>query len=537
MIINHNIAALNTYNKLTANNAATQKSLGKLSSGLRINTAADDAAGLSISEKMRGQIRGLDQASRNAMDGISLVQTAEGALNETHSILQRMRELSVQSATDTNTSNDRAEIQKEIDQLAIEITRIANDTEFNTQKLLNGAVTASNMGETTFHIGANSGQSVSVGITAMDAKSLGISRDIVASATGTADTGTANIASSAFAGEFGTGIVDGAVLSFNYDAAVVPVSAVAAEWNSGAVAVADDATETFVFNGVTVSITKAAAGAAASVTGANAVSVGVVNGANADTTATAIISALNTYKASGAPANDALDNFTFGGDGTGITITGTLADGDANNALAITGNAVAGAAGPSVNGVDAVAARAARVTISSTVGHTQTVNVAGTATSLAVTTGNFKGMTLNLATDVATDLDGAATLTLAATSELASAAQFAGGALTDNAVTKAGLDVSTRAFANDAIGIIDNAISTVSSERAKLGSVQNRLEYTINNLKTTSENLTSSESQIRDVDMAKEMMAFTKNNIISQAAQAMLAQANMMPQGVLQLLQ
>jgi Flagellin and related hook-associated proteins len=138
MRINHNIAALNTYNKLSANTAATSKSLEKLSSGLKINRAGDNAAGLAISEKMRGQISGLNTASTNANDGISLIQTAEGALNETHSILQRMRELAVQSSNDTNTDADRGEIQKEINQLTKEIDRISSDTEFNTQKLLNG---------------------------------------------------------------------------------------------------------------------------------------------------------------------------------------------------------------------------------------------------------------------------------------------------------------------------------------------------------------------------------------------------------------
>ncbi|MDD4122153.1 MAG: hypothetical protein PHE94_04655, partial [Eubacteriales bacterium] len=148
MRINHNIAALNTYRQLSANNSSTQKSLEKLSSGLRINRAGDDAAGLAISEKMRGQIRGLNQASSNANDGISLIQTAEGALNETQSILQRMRELAVQSSNDTNTAEDRTEIQKEIDQLTQEIDRIGNSTEFNTKKLLNGgaAVSASKSG-------------------------------------------------------------------------------------------------------------------------------------------------------------------------------------------------------------------------------------------------------------------------------------------------------------------------------------------------------------------------------------------------------
>jgi len=184
MRINHNIAALNTYRQLSANNVNSGKSLEKLSSGLRINRAGDDAAGLAISEKMRGQIRGLDQASRNAQDGISLIQTAEGALNETHSILQRMRELAVQSATDTNTADDRAKIQAEVDQLAKEITRISNTTEFNTKNLLAGGL------KTTLHIGANQGQNVDMSITAMDAYTLGVAGSQVVAGAFAAGTGT-----------------------------------------------------------------------------------------------------------------------------------------------------------------------------------------------------------------------------------------------------------------------------------------------------------------------------------------------------------
>jgi flagellin len=272
MRINHNIAAYNTHRQLTFNNANASKNIEKLSSGFRINRAGDDAAGLAISEKMRGQIRGLEQASRNAQDGISLIQTAEGALNETHSILQRMRELAVQSANDTNTATDRQNLQAEIDQLSAEIDRIAQNTEFNTSKLLDG----SNAAGWKFQIGANKGQSITLTINDMQAAALGV----------------------------------------------------------------------------------------------------------------------------GLP-----------------------------------------------------------------------------------------------------------------------------------------LDISTnQAAADTAIQTISNAIDTVSTERANLGAVQNRLEHTINNLGTSAENLTAAESRIRDVDMAKEMMEFTKNNILTQAAQAMLAQANQQPQGVLQLL-
>ncbi|KYD11755.1 flagellin N-terminal helical domain-containing protein [Caldibacillus debilis] len=271
MRINHNISALNTYRQLSFNNTQTAKNLEKLSSGYRINRAGDDAAGLAISEKMRGQIRGLEMATKNAQDGISLIQTAEGALNETHAILQRIRELAVQAANDTNTDNDRAELQKEVDQLLQEIDRIANTTQFNTKNLLDGSLSGSGL---IFHIGANQDQNVTLTISSMRASGLGVS----------------------------------------------------------------------------------------------------------------------------------------------------------------------------------------------------------------------------------------------------------------------GIDISSQSGANNAITTIDNAIDTVSSERAKLGAMQNRLEHTINNLGAAAENLTAAESRIRDVDMAKEMMEFTKNSILTQAAQAMLAQANQLPQGVLQLL-
>jgi flagellin len=275
MRIQHNINALNSLRQLGMNNTNTGKNIEKLSSGYRINRAGDDAAGLAISEKMRSQIRGLDMAAKNADDGISMIQTAEGGLNETHAILQRMRELAVQSASDTNTGIDRGELEKENQALIAEIDRISKDTEFNTQKLLNGKGGATTNGAFTLQIGANKEQELTVTFANMSADSIG----------------------------------------------VIDVS---------------------------------------------------------------------------------------------------LAD---------------------------------------------------------------------------------------------------------------------RSKASEAIETIDAAIKSVSDERANMGAVQNRLEHTINNLNVTSENLTAAESRIRDVDMAKEMMTYTKNNILTQAAQAMLAQANMQPQGVLQLLQ
>ena len=354
MIINHNIAALNTYRQLGSANKAQSNSMEKLSSGLRINKAGDDAAGLAISEKMRAQVRGLDMAAKNAQDGISLIQTAEGALNESHAILQRMRELAVQSSSDTNTDEDRVELQKEVNELAAELTRIGDTTEFNTKTLLDGEFDA------TFHIGANQGQNLSISISDMRTDALKV--------------GTAYVAET-------TSKTVGTL-------------------------VAPDAEE------------------------------------NADPIAT-------WY------AKDA------------EIVAAVVEDPDEG-----------------IEGSDAINA-----------------SVAG----YYDTEGN---------------------LVLAADETIA-----------DGQKGAAGIDISSQTAADSAITTINNAIETVSAERSKLGATQNRLEHTINNLGTSSENLTAAESRIRDVDMAKEIMEISKNAILSQAAQAMLAQANQQPQAVLQLLQ
>ncbi len=281
MIINHNISAMNSNRNVTTKNNAINSSLEKLSSGMRINKAGDDAAGLAISEKMRGQVKGLDMASKNAQDGISLIQTAEGALNETHSILQRMRELAVQSSNDTNTTTDRNEIQKEMNEMRKEIDRIADTTEFNTKTLMTGGLDGGAAGTgLTFHVGANENQAVTLNFKSMKSSALGVS---------------------------------------------------------------------------------------------------------------------------GASATQALS-------------------------------------------------------------------------------------------------------------------------------------VTNAESADAAISTINDAIESVSAERSKFGAMQNRLEHTINNLNTSSQNLQSAESRIRDVDMAKEMVDYSKNKIISQAGNSMLAQANANPQSTLQLL-
>ena len=353
MIINHNLNAMNAHRQMGVNTTNAGKAMEKLSSGLRINRAGDDAAGLAISEKMRGQIRGLNQASRNAQDGISLIQTGEGALTETHSILQRMRELAVQSSNDTNVTVDRGEIQKEIDQLSKEITRIADTTEFNTQNLLKGDFKG------TFHIGANKDQNLELSINKMGAADLGVAEAL-------------------------TGNSGGTELQNASGTAVYRFFAKGAELKAETATGAGDA------------ITADKAG----------------------------------YYKLNASGNAEITN-----DKGSLRIAADAALDD------------------------------------------------------------FKGKDVNL-----------------------------------------GINVSDRESANDAIKTINDAIENVSAERSKLGAYQNRLEHTIANLDTSSENLQASESRVRDVDMAKEMMNFSKNNILQQAAQAMLAQANQAPQGVLQLL-
>ena len=421
MIINHNLNAMNAHRQMGINLGNTAKATEKLSSGLRINRAGDDAAGLAISEKMRGQIRGLNQASRNAQDGISLIQTAEGGLNETHAILQRMRELAVQSATDTNVEIDRGAIQDEMNQLVSEIDRISNTTEFNTQKLLNGGFKG------TFQIGANEGQAVELQIAKMDTASLGLVSTI---STAQGDVDEAN--------------KDNAVLADG----VYTV-------NKGANALLDA-------NGNTV--------------------------ASIDT---------SKITAGGNEIIDLTDKEILV-EGAQITISGNGAKYDIKN------------------------------------------KIDGTAAS-ALAPGNYEVKGTNLIKDgklVGTVNTDDHKFTPEGGAEIeASKLGIADNMFIDGLkFTINGSDVSTRANAEGSITTINKAIETVSAERSKLGAMQNRLEHTIANLDTSSENLQASESRVRDVDMAKEMMNFSKNNILQQAAQAMLAQANNAPQGVLQLL-
>lgn len=444
MIINHNLMANNAIRSMNTNSTNAAKSTAKLSSGLRINTAGDDAAGLAISEKMRGQIRGLDQASSNAQDGISLLQTAEGNLSETTSILQRMRELAVQGSNDTLNSNDRGQIQKEMDQLVSEVDRIGNNTEFNTKKLLNGAA----------NVSGTSTDDTLVSITG-----------------GTGDT--------------------------KVNAAVVISAATTA---------------------TAASSTNAAAFAAATGTLSAALTLNI-NGTKFSF-------------ASGTSNTDVIK--TINDAGVGVTAT------DTSVALTLTSNSVGSA---SKLATDLSAAG----TISNLIGTDASIAITSGATkytavgnTITIQDGNGKGLEINVKAAVTLS----ETLTVNSNGTLAfqigaNEGQMMNVGISDmrsDALGITGIKVTDSATATKAITTIQTAIDNVSSERAKLGAYTNRLEHTIANLGTSSENMTSAESRIRDVDMAKEMSNFSKNNILSQAAQAMLAQANQQPQQVLQLL-
>lgn len=492
MIINHNMNAMNAHRNMSSNTVSAGKSMEKLSSGLRINRAGDDAAGLAISEKMRGQIRGLDQASRNSQDAISMVQTGEGALNETHSILQRMRELAVQSSTDTNTADDRAKIQGEVDQLAKEITRISNTTEFNTQNLMAGGLSSK------FQIGANANQDVSFSINAMDAYSLGVAGD--SKSANTFVTGSGKVVGVQNAGR---GLDDGdytiTVSKTASNAGTVSNDSIADAANTSALAI----TNGTAFTGDTdASYTVKVSTVSGTGTGnnVNEISYSKDNGASW------------TKVSLDASHQATIDGMTFTLATAGVGKY-TVGDQYSFKATAATGTLQLSTGGTNIGGPTSVKYSDTKVQLGDlSSGKTIDANI------------SFK------------DLVTAQTSTFKISSVASTAATTVNGAVTKEAVAAVGIDVSSQTKASAAITKINDAITKVSEERSKMGAFQNRLEHTIANLNTSSENLQSSESRIRDVDMAKEMMNFSKNNILSQAAQAMLAQAQQQPQGVLQLL-
>ncbi len=470
MVVQHNLTAMNSNRMLGLTTNTQAKSTEKLSSGYKINRAADDAAGLSISEKMRKQIRGLTQASSNAQDGISAVQTAEGALNEVQDMLQRMNELAVKAANGTNSMDDRSYIQNEIDQLTTEIDRVAETTKFNETYLLKGNKQDPKEYTASYQINRlKTGQDI---FTA-DGTKLTTDTDLDAAITAGKDIYTA-----------------------------APTSSKATSTNTG----------------LTLNYTGGDLTAAKTLT---------YDGTNwKDGTNTADLAALGIAITAGTAANGDKINISAATAGTKATeanytaAPGKLYDADGNK---ISANAM-----DSYFDIDAATGNASLKTGKKLYTDAQGTTLLDTA---------------DIANYVATSQSKTATLTLKL---------HVGADATDNnqisldidAMSADGLGVKNLKVdgaddtnAKNAIDTIKAAIQTVSTQRSALGAVQNRLEHTINNLDNVVENTTSAESQIRDTDMATEMVKYSNNNILSQAGQAMLAQANQSNQGVLSLLQ
>ncbi|HBU83362.1 MAG TPA: flagellin protein [Paenibacillus sp.] len=572
MIINHNIAALNTHRQLSANTANTNKNIEKLSSGLRINRAGDDAAGLAISEKMRGQIRGLDQASRNAQDGISLIQTAEGALNETHSILQRQREIANQSANGTNTDSDRQALQDEMNQLTSEINRIGNTTEFNTQKLLkgDGKATLAGTGGAVADTLLASGLTTNVEATQSAVLTAAANAGNEVTFTVNGQELKVKFTASGSNGAAATG--DEKAYDVTSNSASITLNATTNDKDTAAASIAkaltaiiaanDSLKGNFTANGTTTAgtvtlsaVSKANGGelygSKGNLAAAKGDIAGITTGAASVGTTTytqatknvaftvADKAAVDKLVGTGLTINDQQIEFydatkgAYTGKAIGVNI------GNATDAASVV-QAIVDTVGDKLDGVKLTNATAGTLTVTATdakgeAGNGIKVSNGGVQkdfeTSFQIGANTGQSMSLSIG-----DMRSSA---LGITGKAGDAGFTAANTVTDgtnDVKGEAALNISTKEGAAAAIAVLDKATATVSSERSKLGAVQNRLEHTINNLGTASENLTAAESRIRDVDMAKEMMSQTKNNILAQAAQAMLAQANQQPQGVLQLL-
>lgn len=558
MVVQHNLNAINANNKMNINVSGTKKATEKLSSGYQINRAGDNAAGLAISEKMRSQIRGLSQATKNANDGISLIQTAEGGLNETHSILQRMRELAVQSANGTyQDDTDREAIQLEVDALKSEIDRIASSTEYNGMKLLDGSLGGTTTGTTDF--GARYGVLISAN-TIVDGANNKLKENLSlegATLTSSVNGVTVTLADTAsgVGGENAQWDAAGTTLTINLKAgqsysqsqindliknATMAKADAAGTPQASTPADVELKLKSGVFTFQKAETFKTSAGVRATSDDTNLVGY-LINGTDQnDGYADTIKFTSNNYGEDTRKLKIATDvaagkewvaTTTANNEGTGIKdgeFTLHLATGveyteeDIQNLLKQAGldYTVTLTDSKTPDGDKSFYAQKVVAEADATaivIGKT----TAGAGLGSDKLTGTGKGLTFQIGANGVEDQR----VTLSV------------GDMSSTSIGVGGADVSTQDAANKAIDMVDAAVKTVSMQRAGLGALQNRLEYTVNNLTTTNENLTAAESQIRDTDMATEMINYTKNNILQQASQAMLAQANQQPQAILQLLQ
>ena len=498
MVVQHNMAAMNANRMLSGVASAQSKSTEKLSSGYRINRAADDAAGLSISEKMRSQIRGLNKASDNAQDGISLIQTAEGALNEQHSILQRMRELSVQAANGTETDDDREAVQNEIEQLQSELTRISDTTEFNTMKLLDGSQSGNKVQASVSKSAdanlttepATTGKSISAALTNTANGKESTYAVTVMDKNGNASTTTVKFTAGADEAKDADAIIKALKntdLADKFDM----------EYSTGAKTITFTSKEEGVSSNVVLTQLGTAAAAATVTPGEDAYSK--------------LAAGIGAYKGEG-NIEDSI--FTVNGEKFAYVTDPTKLGDDYKDVNYVQTKADDGT-------VDKDDAAAMAKLINAKTGIAAVADGTGNISLKAGSSNIGKGIELQIGANEGQ--------TMSFTLDDMSADALGVG------VGK--VDLSKQETAKTATTTIDAAIKKVSKARGQMGAVQNRLEHTINNLDTAAENMQTAESRIRDTDMAEEMVNYSKNNILAQAGQSMLAQANQSNQGVLTLLQ
>jgi flagellin len=511
-VINTNVAALNAQRNLNQSQGSLATSLQRLSSGLRINSAKDDAAGMAIAERFTTQINGLNQAARNANDGISLAQTAEGSLSELTSNLQRIRELALQSANSTNSASDRAALDQEVQQRLAEVDRIALTTSFNGQKILDGS-----FGNAAFQVGANVGETITVGLaTSMRTTAIGKTADYV--------NGTTAYSSATAVGQQGSGVDTSALaagdLSIQVGSGTAVAIGVSVDNSSGA-----------------GNAGRTAQSAYSKVQAINAAGVGGLT-ATADTTVVldfvAPTASASSYSLSinGQAIYSAVSGALTGADiataiNTNASTTGVTASYDATNTR-----------------MTLAAADGRNVTVSQTASNIAGANQGFTTTSAGLNNTVNDAFVANVvaaATPVSNIFVGSIrmtssdSITLSGNNEVhVGYADNSSMALGASALNSA--NVTSIANANTAIGRVDSALNSISTLRSTLGAIQNRFESTISNLQATTENLTASRSRIQDADFAMETANMTRNQILQQAGVAMLAQANALPNNVLSLL-
>ena len=541
-VINTNVASLTAQRNLNANANSLNASLQRLSSGLRINSAKDDAAGLSISERMTAQIKGLNQAQRNANDGISLAQTAEAALQSSGDILQRIRELAVQSANATNSAGDRAALNSEVQQLTQELQRIATNTEFNGQKLLDGSFTSA-----TFQVGANANQTITATSGNFQINAYGNYRIGGLEVSANTQSGTGDLVrGSTAAGQLTTAI------SGSSSAVAGGTITIASSLGSKDITYAEGASA----EEIAAKINQAQAGVTATANTTFVLGAGSSAGFTQGQSYTFLLA---TDTANADPSSYTTVSFTIGGSTTGANVTNANQLASAVQAF----NDVSGKTGFVAKIVEAddgtfgiqmtsESGKDLRMTNASVDGSGAGVDISlndirvidgdtSNDTNAAIGGGSITGVTdasqwggsdaMWITGQVVIDSDRSFSLTTT-NSDITTTSGTFGGQL--QAVDK--MDVSTVEAANRTMAMADSALSAVNAQRARYGALQNRFETTISNLQATSENLSASRSRIRDADFAAETANLTRAQILQQAGTAMLSQANSLPQNVLSLL-